>query len=64
MDLSAAGFTHADSSDLSSDVVLGTNNFERPAAADGADEAAFAAGVFVVAVECVSQFAHVSTPPL
>jgi hypothetical protein len=53
LNLSAAGFAHADSPDLFGDVVLCANNLERSAAADGADEAAFAAGAFVVTIECV-----------
>jgi hypothetical protein len=52
-DVSSAGFAHADSSDLFGDVVLGANNLERSAAADGTDEAAFAARAFVVTIECV-----------
>ncbi len=54
LNLSAAGFAHADSADLFGDVILGANNLERSAAADGTDEAAFAGGTFVVAIECVS----------
>lgn len=54
LNLSSAGFAHADAADLFGDVVLGANNLERSAAADGADEAAFAAGAFVIAVKCVS----------
>lgn len=53
LNLSAAGFAHADSADLFGDVVLGADDFERTAAADGANEAAFGAGAFVVAIECV-----------
>ncbi len=53
LNLAAAGFAHADAADLFGDVVLSADNFEPTAAADGADEAAFAGGSFVVAVECV-----------
>jgi hypothetical protein len=53
-DVSSAGFAHADSADLFGDVVLSANHLEGSAAADGADEAAFAARAFVIAVECVS----------
>ena len=63
-DVSSTGFAHADSPDLLGDIVLSAHNLEGSAAADGADEAAFAAGAFVIAVECVSQLSHGSTPPL
>ncbi len=53
LNLTSAGFAHADSADLFGDVVLGADDFERTAAADGANEAAFGAGAFVVAIECV-----------
>ena len=53
-DVSAAGFAHPDTADLFSDVVLSADNLEGTAAADGADEAAFASWAFVIAVECVS----------
>ncbi|MCX7396181.1 MAG: hypothetical protein NT138_00710 [Planctomycetales bacterium] len=52
-DVSSAGFAHSDSADLFGGVVLSADDFERTAAADGADEAAFGGGAFVVSVECV-----------
>ena len=55
LNLSSAGFAHADAADLFGDVVLGAYNFERTAAADGADEAAFVSWTFVIAVECVGR---------
>lgn len=64
LNLSAAGFAHADSADLFGDVVLGADNVERTAAADGTDQSAVASGAFVVAIESVSQFAHCSPSPL
>jgi hypothetical protein len=36
--VSSAGFAHADAADLFGDVVLGANNLEGSAAADGTDE--------------------------
>ena len=54
LNLSAAGFAHADAADLFCDVVLSANNLEGFAAADGADEPAVVSGAFVVAIESVS----------
>ena len=52
-DVSSTAFAHADAADLFGDVVLGANNLEGTAAADGANEPAVPSWAFVVAIECV-----------